>query len=314
DYKLYYSKLTEIVKSYFEEEVKVDALESTTNELIVKLELLKDAGQLDISKETLKNFKSVLSTADLVKFAKSAPGSKTAILDKQLLETVLVDTKEAMPKPTEEELLKNEEYRKKTEKEKKRKLLFKIAKILSLMTFVLLLASISVFGWQEVKDNLLGNSTKEFLQKEDWVESSYGAFPIKISSPDVLKRSDSKIGQLFSFQSLEDPFSLSISTRPINKDDDIQSILMEKLKSNGALNILTQQEEFTLNNGTSTTRYYVSFDYLNMEEVSVKKEYSSLSFFENGGTQTLNIIVDRDNKYAKQIRTRIENSIDFNKK
>ena len=314
DYKLYYSKLTEIVKSYFEEEVKVDALESTTNELIVKLELLKDAGQLDISKETLKNFKSVLSTADLVKFAKSAPGSKTAILDKQLLETVLVDTKEAMPKPTEEELLKNEEYRKKTEKEKKRKLLFKIAKILSLMTFVSLLGSISVFGWQEVKDNLLGNSTKEFLQKEDWVESSYGAFPIKISSPDVLKRSDSKIGQLFSFQSLEDPFSLSISTRPINKDDDIQSILMEKIKSNGALNILTQQEEFTLNNGTSTTRYYGSFDYLNNEEVSVKKEYSSLSFFENGGTQTLNIIVDRDNKYAKQIRTRIENSIDFNKK
>ena len=302
------------LESYFEEEVKVDALESTTNELIVKLELLKDTGQLNISKETLKNFKSVLSTADLVKFAKSAPGSKTAILDKQLLETVLVDTKEAMPKPTEEELLKNEEYRKKTEKEKKRKLLFKIAKILSLMTFVSLLASISVFGWQEVKDNLLGNSTKEFLQKEDWVESSYGAFPIKISSPDVLKRSDSKIGQLFSFQSLEDPFSLSISTRPINKDDDIQSILMEKIKSNGALNILTQQEEFTLNNGTSTTRYYGSFDYLNMEEISVKKEYSSLSFFENGGTQTLNIIVDRDNKYAKQIRTRIENSIDFNKK
>ena len=276
--------------------------------------MLKDTGQLNISKETLKNFKSVLSTADLVKFAKSAPGSKTAILDKQLLETVLVDTKEAMPKPTEEELLKNEEYRKKTEKEKKRKLLFKIAKILSLMTFVSLIASISVFGWQEVKDNLLGNSTKEFLQKEDWVESSYGAFPIKISSPDVLKRSDSKIGQLFIFQSLEDPFSLSISTRPINKDDDIQSILMEKIKSNGALNILTQQEEFTLNNGTSTTRYYGSFDYLNMEEVSVKKEYSSLSFFENGGTQTLNIIVDRDNKYAKQIRTRIENSIDFNKK
>ena len=54
DYKEYYSKLTEIVKGYFEEEVKVDALESTTNELILKLELLKDAGQLDISKETLK--------------------------------------------------------------------------------------------------------------------------------------------------------------------------------------------------------------------------------------------------------------------
>ena len=89
---------------------------------------------------------------------------------------------------------------------------------------------------------------------------------------------------------------------------------MQKKVEINILNILTQQEEFTLNSGTSTTRYYGSFDYLNNEEVSVKKEYSSLSFFENGGTQTLNIIVDRDNKYAKQIRTRIENSIDFNKK
>jgi hypothetical protein len=190
DYKEYYSKLTEIVKGYFEEEVKVDALESTTNELIAKLELLKDAGQLDISKETLKNFKSVLSTADLVKFAKSAPGSKTAILDKQLLETVLVDTKEAIPEPSEEELLQNEEYLKKIEGEKKRKLLINIAKILTVIIFTSLIASISIFGWEEVKDNVFGNSTKELLQKEDWVVSSYGAFPIKLSSPDALIRKD----------------------------------------------------------------------------------------------------------------------------
>ena len=314
DYKEYYSKLTEIVKSYFEEEVKVDALESTTNELIVKLELLKDAGQLDISKETLRNFKSVLSTADLVKFAKSTPGSKAAILDKQLLETVLVDTKEAIPEPTEEELLQNEEYLKKIQAEKKKKLLINITKSLSIIIFTSLIASISIFGWEEVKDYLFGNSTKELLQKEDWVVSSYGAFPIKISSPDVLTRNDSKLGQSFSFQSLEDPFNLIINTRLFNKEDDIQSILIEKLKTEGALNILAQQEEFTLDNGLATTRYYGSFDYINNEKTSIKKEYSSLSFFENGGTQTLNIITDRDNKYAKQIRTKIESSIDFNKK
>ena len=314
DYKEYYSKLTEIVKGYFEEEVKVDALESTTNELIAKLELLKDAGQLDISKETLKNFKSVLSTADLVKFAKSAPGSKTAILDKQLLETVLVDTKEAIPEPSEEELLQNEEYLKKIEGEKKRKLLINIAKILTVIIFTSLIASISIFGWEEVKDNVFGNSTKELLQKEDWVVSSYGAFPIKLSSPDALIRNDSKTGQLFSLQGLEDPFSLTINTKPINKEDDIQSMLIEKLKSKGALNILTQQEEFTLDNGLTTTRYYGSFDYINNENISIKKEYSSLSFFENGGNQTLNIIYDRNNRYAKQIRTRIESSIEFNNK
>lgn len=152
------------------------------------------------------------------------------------------------------------------------------------------------------------------LQKEDWVVSSYGAIPIKISSPGVLTRNDSQPGQLFSFQSLENPFSITINTRLFNKEDDIQSILIEKLKTAGALNILIQQEIFTLDNGIATTRYYGSFDYLNNEKISIKKEYSSLSFFENGGTQTLNIITDRDNKYAKQIRTKIESSIDFNKK
>ncbi len=314
DYKLYYSKLTEIVKGYFEEEVKVDALESTTNELIAKLELLKNAGQLDISKETLKNFKSVLSTADLVKFAKSNPGSKTAIFDKQLLETVLVDTKEAIPEPTQEELLKNEEYLKKIKKEKKRKTIINLIKIFSGLITISLIASIAIFGWQDVKDNLLGNSTKELLDKEDWYESSYGAFPIIINAPDVLKRNDSKVGQLFSFQSLEEPFTIIINTKPINKEDDIQAILLEELKIKGALNILIQLEEFILDNGITSTRYYGSFDYVNKEKMSIKKEYSSLSFFENEGNQTLNIIIDRDNKYAKKIRNRIENSIDFNKK
>ena len=118
DYKLYYSKLTEIVKAYLEEDVKMDAVESTTNELIEKLKLLKDAGQLDISEETLKNFRSVLSTADLVKFAKSNPGSDAAVMDKKILESVLVDTKEGIPAPTEEELLQNEIYLIQKRKEK----------------------------------------------------------------------------------------------------------------------------------------------------------------------------------------------------
>ena len=86
NYKLYYSKLTEIVKSYYEKEVKVDAIESTTNELLNKLELLKDSGKLDIGKETLNNFKSVLNNADLVKFAKSNPGLDTAVQDKKACE------------------------------------------------------------------------------------------------------------------------------------------------------------------------------------------------------------------------------------
>ena len=121
EYKLYYSKLTEIVKNFLEEEVNLDALESTTDELISKLELLKHSGKLSLSNETIINFKAVLRTADLVKFAKSNPGNEIAFSDKKVLEKVLIDTKEAIPAPTELELLKNKEYLEKINKQKKTK-------------------------------------------------------------------------------------------------------------------------------------------------------------------------------------------------
>ena len=61
------------MRRYLEEEASIDALESTSDELLEKLELRKDAGTLDLSIETLNNLKKVLQNADLVKFARSAP-------------------------------------------------------------------------------------------------------------------------------------------------------------------------------------------------------------------------------------------------
>ena len=50
EYKKYYSELTAIVRSYLEEDVNVSALESTTSQLITKLEMLKDAGELNLGR------------------------------------------------------------------------------------------------------------------------------------------------------------------------------------------------------------------------------------------------------------------------
>ncbi|MBL6648960.1 MAG: hypothetical protein ISP56_01690 [Flavobacteriaceae bacterium] len=311
DYKLYYSKLTEIVKNYLEEDVKMDAIESTSDELIEKLKLLKGAGKLDIDNETLKNFHSVLSNADLVKFAKSNPGPEVAIRDKKILETVLVDTKEAIPAPTEEELLKSEKYLIQIRKEKNKKLIINFLKFTLIGVFVLISSSIAFFGWEEVKDNVFGNKTKTLLESKDWVTSTYGAYPITISSPDVLIRVDSEVGQSFEFQSLENSFYVSLITKPANNDEDLQNILLNHLKEKGALNILSQQDEFVLENGITTVRYFGSFDYINKEGNVVKKEYSNLIFFEKGGSQTVTCIIDRNNKYASQIITRLKNSINF---
>lgn len=65
EYKQYYSKLTDVVRRYLEEAAAIDALESTSDELLDKLELRKDAGTLDLSLETLNNLKKVLQNARL---------------------------------------------------------------------------------------------------------------------------------------------------------------------------------------------------------------------------------------------------------
>jgi hypothetical protein len=71
--KEYYSELTEIVRGYIERELKVPALEQTTDEIVEMLKDFNEAKTINTSKETIKKLKELLQEADLVKFAKSKP-------------------------------------------------------------------------------------------------------------------------------------------------------------------------------------------------------------------------------------------------
>ena len=51
EYKNYYSRLTDVVRRYLEEEAKITALESTTDELLLKLEALKKSGKLELERD-----------------------------------------------------------------------------------------------------------------------------------------------------------------------------------------------------------------------------------------------------------------------
>ena len=71
--KEYYSELTEIVRGYIERELKVPALEKTTDEVLEMIKGFKSADTIETSKETIDRLKDLLREADLVKFAKSKP-------------------------------------------------------------------------------------------------------------------------------------------------------------------------------------------------------------------------------------------------
>ena len=116
--KDYYSELTFIIRKYLEEKVYDKALESTTNELIQRLSLLKEGNQIEISEKDIKNLESILQRADLVKFAKSAPDVELAKMDWQTIDAEIDHVKEALPEPTEEEKLLDEKYREEQEEKK----------------------------------------------------------------------------------------------------------------------------------------------------------------------------------------------------
>ena len=71
--KQYYIELTDIVRIYIERELKIPALESTTDELMETIGDFSTSSSLNIPKETINKLNNLLKDADLVKFAKFKP-------------------------------------------------------------------------------------------------------------------------------------------------------------------------------------------------------------------------------------------------
>jgi hypothetical protein len=94
--KEYYSELTEIVRGYIERELKVPALENTTDEVLEMIIAFKKSEAVDTSKETIGKLKDLLREADLVKFAKSKPLALEIEDDRRDAEYIIGNLK---PKP-----------------------------------------------------------------------------------------------------------------------------------------------------------------------------------------------------------------------
>ena len=96
EYKEYYSELTLIIRKYLDEKVYDHSMESTTDELINRLRLLKEGNQIDLNQETIKNLENILKRADLVKFAKSKPIIEEIKSDRNTIEEILKNTQNAV--------------------------------------------------------------------------------------------------------------------------------------------------------------------------------------------------------------------------
>ena len=329
EFKDFYSKLTEIVRRYIEDEVKLDALESTSQELITKLENLIDKGNLDLEKETLKNLKKVLENADLVKFAKSTPETNVATNDCKAVEVVVLKTKEALPEPTEEEMLKNQEYLESIAKKRRKEKTIWVFSLTLIIGLISLLSSIVIYGYYPVIDTLTGYPTKK-LYSSKWFKSQYGVPPVIIETPEVLVRKESKDKtQTFEYGdfsksiyiSLEFDFSeRSLKNTNSSSDDNDKNQKGEKyiekiisnFESKGAVNILLKNEKISLKGGSSADKVFGTFDYPNSNgSEMVRCNFTNLILVYEKGTINLRIVYKKEDRYGSMIERKIINSIEL---
>jgi len=323
--KVYYSELTLIVRKYLDEKVYDHSLESTTDELVDRLRLLKDGNQIDLSKETIKNIETILKRADLVKFAKSKPDVALAELDINTISSEIDHVKEVLPEPSEEEKLLDQKYKEEQERKKKRKkVIISTVVIVSLLVLTFIGFSMK-YGFSYVKDSIVGHESKELLEGE-WVKSQYGFPPITISTPEVLKRQEVPVpdelkGKVnmtaFGFEEKEE-FTILVATTQLpedQKEPDINGVIegnLVTLEKAGAQNIITKNEKFVTPNGAEGVKV---FGTLNMPLPSsgklIEGEYTFLVFNAENILQQVSLTWRSDDVYAEQMVERILNSIEL---
>ena len=335
-HKEYYTRLTDIVKAYLEEEVHILAKESTTDELLAKINLLQEKGKLNLNQETITNLKRVLQTADLVKFAKNKPSDDNAEYDRETIENVVIKTKEAIPlEPTDEQAI-NEARQKALalKRQRRKKLLIRIG--VGILLFFLLGGVGLYFGYRTLK-NWLFNPYVAELNEGKWVTSDYG-YPItELTTPKVLMRKQIvditgfkpiiHSQSTFYFGSLNSELYIMTNIITFVKETGgnssergdgnisldpqlVNEIVLAQLDKAGAKNITTLQEEYTTPAGVKGMKVFGEMTLPDKNGNLFKANYELYSFTENGALQQLLITYINDFN-AKAIAKRVVNSIAF---
>ena len=327
EYKSYYSKLTDVVRRYLEEEAKITALESTSRELLKKLELLKDSGKLDLDSETLRSLKRVLEHADLVKFARSAPEFEVATSDRNLVEDVVIKTQEALPEPTQEEIEATEAYQKILRK-KKRLRQFKIAG-LSVLGLILIggIITASIYGYDNVRDTITRYPTK-VMMNNTWIKSQYGTPPILVSTPEVLVRSaetpkgttmftsgnplnDFYVQLIFVDQVASEQVKEKTEEVQQEKAQELVDKIIRDLEQQGAANMLINPDPFETKDGSEVIQLSGTLDLLNSDRKErIRCRMRSIILpFEQVHVE-LRMLYARDDRYGAEIEAQIIESLE----
>ena len=321
--KLFYSELTFALRSFFEKEVYDKALESTTGELILKLNNLSEIKSFAISKNSIKIVEDIFKRADLVKFAKFLPERSVIQNDLKTINEEVKLFSELLPEPSEEEKLKNLNYQKQAEKKLRNERL-KIVSISTLsLLIILFIFSGFINGFQYTLDKITFNHNLRLLNN-NWTKSEYGSPGIFAETPDALVRLNNDNEFLYNDYKMDSQFYFSDSNESIEffisnysseskiEPQNFQLILessLDDLESRGLQNMLVKYEEFETKNKGKGLLISGTTDFKISDKKYKSGNYNVIGFLTETGFKTA-ILLTHEKRYVNEIRERIINSIE----
>ena len=325
--KIYYSELTDIVRTYIEKDIKIPALESTTNELIETINDFNESSNLGISKETIHQLKEVLQTADLVKFAKSKPIVNEIKNDRTVVEEILNNTQNAVhinEVEDEKELINEEIFNQEVLVKKN----FNFKKYSLIFVAVLVIVIIGYLGYKYIKESPKNNSFTEMLD-EKWKSSNYGNPSISLETPEVLEAKsviipdDLKLiinettthnygSMLGSFYIEATVTSFINELQNFNFDDAIQGTLNQIAKKY-EINFNNLQQDIRVNNGIEGRLITADYNLINNKTQEMdNNKFTMLLFAEEKNIRQVIITQLASDEKAEEVNERILKSVSLN--
>lgn len=329
--KIYYSELTDIVRTYIEKDINIPALESTTNELIETIIDFNESSNLGISKETIDQLKEVLQSADLVKFAKSNPILEEIKNDRNSVELILKNTQHAVHKndvvENENEAIDVTQITAKPLKKKKNNIVKYV--LISVAAIILILSVIGYFSYKFVKENVIGNTSSEMMHKQ-WYTSSYGYPEITLETPEILKANSvqlpengmSSVGDFSSYNygSLISNFYVEVSTiyflselESFDIDKGVQGTL-KQLESVTGIQFSNIKQNEIEEKGITGRIVYANYNTTNqLTQKPEEYQLTMLFFADTKALQQVMVSCLKNDESAKKVSERIINSVSINR-
>ncbi len=337
--KQYYIELTDIIRTYIEKELKIPALESTTDELLETITDFNTSSSLNLPEETIQKLQKLLKESDLVKFAKYKPLINEIELHRNDAGAIIDEIKTTKPPEEDTAQITNQEETiaeisddvvPAKQKVIKKKWSTKRIIISSIIIIVLAgMATVGYYafkGYKYAKENIIGESTKELVNTK-WIKSTYGYPPVTLETPKVLKSKKGKVPEqyknaikqtsVFTYGSLLSNFSIAVTSTEytdlitsFNLETSVEGAL-QNIKASGVNLTSVNKEPFYIGN-VEAMKVVVAYTFTN--PITKKEERAIGNMVITGGKSGyISVVVAHksDDENGKRIAERIMNSIEL---